>query len=196
MTYVDATEMSGYLRNTIIADEDEIAGSLAAAVTAINAYCYRTFAVPSSATARLFVADDCHVLTVPDIANNSGLIIVADGVTLAAADYQLEIFPGQPGQVTAEGRTVPYRYIRRVGGEWRIPRDGVANLTITASWGWPAVPDDVKLATKLLARDYLLARDTGFGITQVGDFSRRVTENSVVAGLLGPLRRAEAFGLA
>jgi len=50
----------------------------------------------------------------------------------------------------------------------------------------------VSLATKLLARDYLMARDTAFGIVQVGDFSRRIAANGVVETLLGPLRRAEA----
>ena len=53
------------------------------------------------------------------------------------------------------------------------------------------------MATKLLARDYLLARDTSFGIVQTGDgFSRRIASNGVVTDLLGPLRRAEAWGIA
>jgi hypothetical protein len=196
MAYVDPTELTNYLRSTIVADEVEIEMALGAAESAINSMCHRTFTVPTAASTRTFVSTDTYGLVVPDIASTADLVIVNNGATLTAADYQLEISPGVPGPVGVDGRTWPYSRIIRLSGWWHVPTDGKATVSITARWGWPAVPDEVKLATKLLARDYLLARDTGFGIVQVGDFSRRVAGNGVVSDLLAPLRRAESFGIA
>ena len=170
--------------------------ALQAAENAVNAMCYRSFAVPTEATTRLFVGCDPYLLTVPDIANTTNLVIVNDGTTLAAADYQLEVLPGDVNAVGMDGRTRPYQYIRRLSGTWDIPSDGEATISIAARWGWSAVPAEVTAATKLLARDYLLARDTGFGIVQVGEFSRRVAANGVVHELLGPLRRGESIAFA
>jgi hypothetical protein len=196
MAYVELTELTDYLRNTIVADEVEIQAALSAAENGVNSYCQRIFTVPTVATTRTFLPTNNHSVTVPDIASTTDLVVVDDGSTVAAADYQLEIAPGLTGPIGVDGRTWPYTRIRRLSGRWHVPSDGEALISITARWGWPAVPAEVEMATKLLARDYLLARDTSFGIVQVGDFSRRVAANGVVTDLLGPLRRAEAFGIA
>lgn len=205
MAYVSDTELSDYLRSTIVADEVEIAAALSAAENAINSYCQRTFVVPTTATTRTFVANSWDLLRVHDIANTTDLAIVNDGVTLSASDYQLETQPEQTSQIGVDGRTWPWSYVRILSGHWArgtnarlnsYTYDGEALISITARWGWPAIPAEVEMATKLLARDYLLARDTSFGIVQVGDFARRVAANGVVVDLLSPLRRAEAFGIA
>lgn len=196
MAYVETQELTDYLRSTIVADDVEIESALLAAESTIDAYCQRTFTVPTSATTRTFVATEYQYVTVPDIANTTNLAIVDNGTTIAAADYQLEIAPGLTGPIGISGRTWPYSQIRRVSGGWFIDPDGEAKLSITARWGWPAIPSEVESATKLLARDFLLARDTAFGIVQVGDFSRRIAANGVVETLLSPLRRVESWGIA
>lgn len=195
MAYVTTPELSDYLRNTIVADEVEIAAALSAAENAINSYCQRTFTVPTAATTRTFVGYRNYELDVPDIANTTGLVIVDAGETLTASDYQLEISPGVTGPIGVDGRNWPYVRIQRITGCWDVNDHQQATISVTARWGWPAIPAEVEMATKLLARDYLLARDTGFGIVQVGDFSRRVAANGVVTDLLSSLRRGEAFGI-
>lgn len=196
MSYVTQVEMSDYIRSTVTADEVEIEAAQLAAESTVDAYCQRTFAVPTSATARTFVATDSCVAIVPDIAVTTGLVIVDNGTTLTAGQYQLEIAPGATGPIDVSGRTWPYSRIRRLSGSWHVDGDGEATLSITARWGWPAIPPEVSLATKLLTRDFLMARDTAFGIVQVGDFSRRIAANGVVETLLSPLRRPESFGIA
>lgn len=196
MAYVEQPEMTDYIRSTIVADEAEIAAAVAAAESTIDAYCQRTFTVPTGASARTFVATDLCVMIVPDIAVATGLVIVDNGTTLTAAQYQLEIAPNVTGPIDVSGRTWPYSRIRRLSGSWSVSADREATLTITARWGWAAIPAEVTLATKLLARDFLLARDTAFGIVQVGDFSRRIAANGVVETLLAPLRRPESWGIA
>ena len=198
MAYVEQSEMTDYLRSTIIADEADIQAALLAAQSTVDAYCGRTFTVPTTATARTFVVDDPYVVTVPDIANSTNLAIVDAGTTISASYFQLEISPNITGPISVSGRTWPYTRIRRLSGTWGISSVGDDTLSITARWGWAAVPPEVALSTKLLCRDYLLARDTGFGLTQTGDgYLRRIAGNSVVESLLAPLRRAEvAMGIA
>lgn len=196
MAYVEQSDMSGYLRSTIVDDEADIEAATLAAENTVNSYCQRTFTVPTAATTRTFVATDWYVLTVPDIANTTGLIVVSDGSTISAANYQLEVSPEVTGPIGVDGRTWPYTRIRLLTGSWPVESDREAEVSITARWGWPAVPPEVTLATKLLARDFLLARDTSFGVVQVGDFNRRIAANGVVETLLGPLRRVESFGVA
>lgn len=196
MAYVEQSEMTDYLRSTIVADEVDIEAARLAAESVIDSHCQRTFNVPSSATTRTFVAHDWQSLTVPDIANTTGLVVVSGGATIAAASYQLEIAPRWTGPIGVDGRTWPYTRIVLLSGSWPNVGDGEAEISITAQWGWPVIPPEVTLATKLLARDFLLARDTSFGVVQVGDFSRRIAANGVVETLLAPLRRAEAFGIA
>ena len=196
MAYVPLASGTDYLRSTVTADEVEIQAAFTAAEAGVNAYCQRTFTVPTAATTRTFVTHDAYTLDVPDIANTTDLVVSNNGSTVAAGSRQLEIAPGVPGPVGVDGRTWPYIRIRLLSGTWAVDSSGEALVSITARWGWAAIPSEVELATKLLARDYLLARDTGFGIVQVGDFSRRVAANGVVTDLLSPLRRAESFGIA
>jgi hypothetical protein len=197
MAYCTPQELVDYLRSTVTADETEFDAARLAAEATIDAYCGRTFTVPTTATARTFVVTDPYVVIVPDIANITNLAIVDNGSSLTAAQYQLEIASGNVGPIGVTGRTWPYTRIRRMSGTWYIDTYGNDTLSITARWGWAAVPPEVALATKLLARDYLMARDTAFGIVQVGDFSRRIAANGVVETLLSPLRRAEAaWGIA
>jgi hypothetical protein len=193
MAYVAPEEMSDYLRSTIVADEVDIAAAVLAAESTVNDHCQRTFTVPTVASTRTFVATDYYEMVVPDIANATDLVIVDNGTTLTAADYQLEVSPGVTSTVGMSGRTWPYTQIRRMNGSWNIDSKGNDTLSITARWGWAATPAEVELATKLLARDYLLARDTGAGIQLVGDFPRVIDFNRVVETLLFPLRRPEAY---
>lgn len=194
MAYVTAQELTDYLRSTVTADEVEFEAARLAAESAINEHCRRTFNPTTPASARTFVPDDYYVIAVPDIANTTGLVISDNGTTLSASDYQLEISPGQVGPISMSGRTWPWTQIRRMTGMWYRDTNGNDTLSITAQWGWAAVPAEVSLATKLLARDFLLARDTAFGIMQTGDgYSRVIADNKVVEGLLYPLRRPEAY---
>ena len=194
MAYVTAQELTDYLRSTIVADEVEFEAARLAAESAINEHCQRTFTVPTAATTRTFVPTDYCCQAVPDIANATDLVIVDNGATLSAAEYQLEVSPGEVGLISMSGQTLPYTQIRRMTGMWHIDWNGNDTLSITARWGWAAVPPQVALATKLLARDFLQARDTAFGIMQTGDgFSRVIADNNMVETLLWPFRRPEAY---
>jgi len=193
-SYVTGTECEAYVRSTITADISEIEAAVQVASSAIDFYTHRSFIVPTAATTRSFMVFDGHLAKVDDIANTTGLIIVDNGTTLVAADYQLETSPGRTARPDPAGLTRPFAYVRRLSGSWNY--DDEATLVITARYGWPAVPDAVKLATKMLAKDLLNMRDTRFGFVQVGDFSRRIATNGMVAAMLDPLKSADSIGIA
>ena len=194
MPYITPAEHEAYCRSTVTADIVEHEAAVMAASAMIDRYCARTFTVPEAATTRLFVVRNSHLVKVDDIANTTDLVIVDDTTTLVATDYQLETSPGRAARPDSAGLTRPYAYIRRISGGWNI--DGEAALSVTARFGWPAIPDEVKLATKMLGKDLLASRDTRFGFAQVGDFSRRVGENSMETALLAPLKSADSIGVA
>ena len=193
-SYVTPAEAESYFRSTVTADLVEIEAAVEVGSMDINLHCVRNFVVPTAATTRPFVVIDSRLAKVDDIANTTGLVIVDNGTTLAAADYQLETSPGRVARPDPAGLTRPYAYIRRLSGSWNC--DDEATLVVTAHYGWPAVPDAVKLATKMLAKDLLSARDTRFGLAQVGDFSRRIAANGMVEAMLEPLKSADSIGIA
>jgi hypothetical protein len=190
--YMTTEDLEAFLRSTITADIADIEAAAISASNAIDAHCQRAFVVPTAATVRTFVPSSSCLLRVHDIANTTNLAITIDGT--AVTDYQLEIAPGTPGPIGVDGRTWPYSYIRLLSGSWGCTTE--ATVSITARWGWSAVPDEVPLACKMLAKDYLSSRDTRFGFVQLGDFSRAIAANGMVSGLLAPLRRVESFGIA
>ena len=195
--YITPAEAEAYYRSTVTADIVEIEAAVEVASNAIDLHCVRSFVVPTAATTRLFVADDSHLVKVDDIANTTGLVIIDDVTTKLAADYQLETSPGRTARPDPTGLTRPYAFLRHInGGYWYVNNDGEATLSITARFGWPAIPDAVKLATKMLSKDLLNMRDTRFGLVQVGDFSRRIAENGMVAAMLDPLKSADSIGIA
>ena len=95
MAYVEAAELTEYLRSTIVADEVEIEMALQAAESAVNAICYRSFAVPTAATRMSAVRQragrsrvlEWAMVTVQFSANNScaiGLPTMLDRPTMTA----------------------------------------------------------------------------------------------------------------
>ena len=199
MSYITDEEAVTYCGTTIAADGPDVAAARLTAEMDLNSWCQRDFNVPTAATARTFVpVYGASLLRVPDIANTTGLVVSDDGATLVlGTDMQLEIAPGMTSQVTATGETRPYGWIRLLGSWWSFD-NGRATVTVTARWGWPAVPEPIKLATKLLTRDYFTSRNTTFGVQSFGadGFTRRVGQNSQVTALLAPYRSVEAWGVA
>jgi hypothetical protein len=40
---------------------------------------------------------------------------------------------------------------------------------VTAKWGWPAVPDDIEVATQILTADLYKRKDSPGGVLGLGD---------------------------
>lgn len=123
-------------------DSDEIfmfPGLLDAASRAVESFTRRQFNQTTSATARRFRPLDWQRLPVDDFHTVTGLAIDVGGTAwdVAAVDPQPwnGIVNGQSGW--------PFFNLFAVGRNW----SNTAVTTITAQWGWAAVPEAIKQAT-------------------------------------------------
>jgi hypothetical protein len=176
------------------ADDTAIGEAVLTASRDIEKFCGRQFNKTTSASARVFYPETCHLAIVDDFHTTTDLVIKTDAgddgtfeTTWAATDYQLEpvnqIVDGESGW--------PYHRIRtRSSGATYFPQTGRgAPLQVTAQWGWNAVPAAVTTAAYLLASDYLKLKDANFGVAGMGEFGpMRVRENQRVSALLAPYR--------
>lgn len=149
--------------------------------------------------ARLFRAENPHMVWTGDLADTTGLIVKTDddgdGVfetTWTSAEWQAEPFVrinNRPYQqiVAVGGRCFP---TRRRHDEWRHTIGMRPRVQVTASWGWPAVPDEVEQACQILAVDHFKSKDLTGGIAGFGDFGpiRIASFNPQAKALLEPLR--------
>ena len=180
MPYVSASDLGSYLRNEVKADDIEAEAALVAACSTVDSICGRSFAVPATATDRQFVAWSGEHTELDDIADLAGVTIAVDGAPLTG--WTLQAFPGTPGPVV-RGRTWPWRWV------CDLPVASGALLTVTAKWGWPAVPAEVATATKLIAKDLLDSRDTRFGVATFGGdmYARKLALNPLAVSMLSDL---------
>jgi hypothetical protein len=185
------TEFKAYLGTDLSANDTYNQDVLDAAVSTVQHYCQRPFEVAGAASARVYVPTrgivrfhDCT--TVTSIAEN--------GSTVATTSYQLEPL----NALSWSGQARPYEQARRIDGvcwyEGWYP--GKATITVTATWGWSAIPDEVKSAVLILGKDIAKNRDVAFGIAAFTEYAAiRVRENSTVSALLADFRRDETLGI-
>jgi hypothetical protein len=186
------TEFKAYLGTDLSANDTYNQDVLDAAVSTVEHYCARPFAVAGAATARVYVPQgsivrfhDCTTVT----------SIAVNGSTVATTSYQLEPL----NALSWSGQARPYEQARRIDGVcWYVGPYyyGNATVTVTATWGWTAIPDEVKQATLILGKDIAKNRDVAFGIAAFTEYAAiRVRENSTVAALLADFRRDETLGI-
>ena len=84
---------------------------------------------------------------------------------------------------------------------WRVDfrADGTVE-SVTAKWGWPAVPALVKQATLVLAADLYMNGQNSYGVVGLDNGAiLRARVNSTAAAMLAPYRHgmaAPSFGFA
>ena len=190
MSYVLLADFKSWVRNELGTAEDSILqAGLDAAVVAVNEHCGRSFTVAGAASARSFVPESYRLVIIDDCTSVTS--VVENGATVAASGFQLEPLNGR----RPSGLAVPFDQIRRIYGDWYIDAsdEGRATLVVTAAWGWAATPAPVIEATKILAKDILMQRDTRNGVAAFGEFgSLRVRLNPYVEELLKPFVKESA----
>ena len=158
------------VRDTV--DDTKATIALNGASRQIDAHCGRRFWQDSTVKVRTFRADDSTCCTVDDISTTTGLIVkIDDGYTGAFATtltltthYVLE-----PLNAAAETPVWPYTEIVIVDGTGGyFPTSARPGVQVTAKFGWPAVPDDVKEACLIQAHMLFKAGDAALGGVQLG----------------------------
>jgi hypothetical protein len=189
---VTYAEFDLYARTTTVEDASIKRDCLDAAHTATFNALGRRPVVAGASTARVFRPDsDSQVLWLDDFTTLTS--IVENGTTLVVnTDFVL----GPLNNLSPSGETVPYSYALRRSRSWYTD-DVLATVTVTAAWGWAAIPPQVVEMCKLVGKAYLEGRDFSQGIvalTETGAFGAR--ETKLVKDAIKDYRSHKTWGVA
>jgi len=191
MRYLSQLKIKAYHRNEIpTADDEFIDEGGDGAEDFMDESCKRRFVVATSATPRVYAPRSGHILRIHDCTSITS--VVNNGATVAPADYQLEPLNG----LTWSGEARPFEQIRLKSGSWFVD-DGEATVTVTAAWGWAAIPARIKHAALIVAKEIITNRDEVklglVGFSDVGGVVART--NPIVRDAIRDYRRSETFGI-
>lgn len=166
--YASLAELKVVLRipTSDTADDVELMSRLASAQERVNGDCGRPhgFGLDASASARIYRPHHEELLSVDDIGSTTGLIVeIGRDTTWSQVDSSL--WDTLPENAIADGRAI--EQIRRLVGQW--PMWGLQRIRVTAQWGWPMVPENIKNATLLLAARLFRRKDSPEGIKGFND---------------------------
>lgn len=163
--YFPLAELKDRLKITDSDRDARLARNLAAASRSIDKTCGRRFYLDPAPVARILNPrsrtvldeDGWHLLTA-DIGDVAGLV-VQTGRTPAWSDITTQV---EAEPTDALEQLQPVTSLLRIGGVW--PSGGGQRVQVTARWGWPAVPDEVREATALLANRLFKRTDSPEGV--------------------------------
>ena len=185
------------------ADDTLIDDAVNAASRQIDAFCGRYFYQDGLATARKFFTNDLYRLRVDDISTTTDLVVKYDDdddgtyeITVSADQYQVLPINGIVGGITGN----PYYIVELISdGNHEWPLDYSSNrprAEITANWGYPSVPTQIKQATLMLASELFAMRNAPLGVAGVGDFGVvNIQQNREITRLIAPFRKGTVLGV-
>lgn len=149
-----------------IADDAALTTALTAASRAIDRKTGRRFWLDSTATARVYNPRSRitaqGLLLVDDIGSDSGLIVeTGSGLSWTAVTE----YDPSPDNATARGEAITG--LSATG--WGLTY-GPDRVRVTAKWGWPAIPEEITMATLILANRLYLRKDTPEGVKGTADW--------------------------
>ena len=192
--YCTLSQLKQALRITDQVDDALLATAIDAASRWVDGWCDRSFAAAGTAvTFRDFVPTDTFGIVQIDDCVQVTEVRVDDDLdqtyskTLQAIDWAAE-----PVNTTTYGIRLPFTRLRSYeDGYWPVWR-GQPTVRVYARYGWPAVPDPVRVATMLQASRLYTRNDSPLGVAGFGDMGAMRGSRFVdpdVEALLAPYRR-------
>lgn len=182
-------EWLGFSSSEVSEGDEHLARAVTSASRAVDHYTARRF--DQATEARTFQPCRYDRVDVDDIASLAGLVVKTDSGNTGTYGTTLTIdtdFIVEPVDALTNGR--PIRRLTLLTGS--LPVGGPRyRLQVTATFGWPEVPEDVVQATLIKAARIYRRRKTPDGIAGVNDFGPvRVSrfEDPDVVALLDPYR--------
>jgi hypothetical protein len=175
--YASLDELKSMLRITNVSTDDlDMTSKLVSAQGQIEDDCGRRFYRDSVASSRIYMPTHPNLLEVDDIATATGLIVEIGTINNNAfSTLASTAFDYLPDNCLAKGR--PIEYLRRTWGAWATSfNTGIpyttglnARVRVTAVWGWPSIPEEIKNATLLKAARLFRRKDSPEGIRGFSD---------------------------
>ena len=193
--YATLAEVKAVLRLTDGTDDALLEQTIEGASRRIDGYCNRFFYQTASTAIRLY-ARFSYRLTVEDLSSgNITLKTDDDGdgtyetTWTTNTDYILE-----PTNASLTSR--PFTLIQATGGKSfpLFSEPDLPGVEVTAVWGWPAVPDDIREACVLLSIRGFARYNSALGVVGFGDMALQVRSvDPDVRDLLQPYRILGAY---
>jgi hypothetical protein len=158
--YVSVAEIKAAIgiASTDVADDPAITLAIEAASSSIDDWCHRSFDLSEPVT-RLYRYQGSR-LSVDDIGSLTGLALAVDPF-LNGVSFYLD-----PPNALVDGK--PWTHLSTDSGT-AIPTITTSlngpNVSVTARFGWPAVPAVVKQAARIQAMRFYKRKDAPFGIS-------------------------------
>ena len=192
--YATAAEYRARSNKTGTADDAEILAQLTAVSRWIESYCGRIFNQSSASVVRYFDGQGYSDLAIDDLTTLANVDVDDDDDGTYEIAVTLTNVHSLPSNAAERGE--PYTSLELVrypsnSQLSRFPR-GRRSVKITGTWGWPAVPNAVKEATILLARELRDLQEAGPTLTLSSiDTAIRISPRAprVISELLSPLVR-------
>lgn len=170
--YATLAEVKTFLSITDSVDDTLLEGMVEAASRSIDRMANRRFYLDTTATARLYRANDALQLFIDDVGSATGLIVALDATGLGNytntltlnTDYILD-------PITAPSLNRPWNVVTIVSASsaFEAPINYRPGVQVTAKWGWPSIPDDINQACMILTADLYKRKDAPGGIIGLGD---------------------------
>ena len=157
----------------------------------IDQYCGRVFYATAAGVVRYFTAQNVHRCYVNDYTALTAVETDDDGdgtieTTWAATDYRK--MPIQDA-----GGLWPYTFLEVMPqGNYTFPKGLTGGVKLTGTWGWTAVPDEVREACLLTSNRLWQRRAAAFGVLGSNEFGAPTVITKLdpdIQSLLEPFRR-------
>lgn len=165
-----------------------------AASRQIDGFCGRRFWVDGSVVSRTYWAENTLEVVVGDISTTTGLVVKSDDDMDGTYETTLTIttdFILLPRNAALEVPVWPYEMVQTVSGSTFGVGDR-PGVQVTAKFGWPAVPDDVRKACIIQSWQLAKSSSAPFGVINFGEsgfMQMRSPMNPQAAALLEPYIR-------
>lgn len=165
--YATLAQVKSALRITDAIDDAIIELAIEAASRQIDSVCERFFY--STTSTRVYAPTDWQICEIDDLVTLTTLKTSSnvDGVydvTWTATQYQLEPLNGIAG-----GIVTPYNRIRAIDDLYFPENMGEATVQVVGTFGFSAVPTEIKQAAVLLASRIFKRNDSPLGVAGFGD---------------------------
>ena len=183
MAYATLAELQARITDRA-SSATQLTDALTAAEGAVNSHCGRDFDLDAAASARVFEVIRSDRVQVDDIGSTTGLIVKTGRPgsfsTTLTIDTQFWL---KPYNAIVKARAYEWVWSDSLFTEADYP-----TVEVTAKWGWPAVPAEVKEATLLMASRLYSRKDSPTGVAGFGDYGvvRVTASDADVSRLLDP----------
>jgi hypothetical protein len=168
--YCEDAELKAFVNIDDELDDVQIALAITGASRAIDRAAGRQFGVVDSAEERVYTAEWDRITGLWHV--NTDDLMTATGLAIEVPAGSVTSYRFEPGNAVSKGK--PWTRIV-VKADSAAKPDGCEDaVSITAQWGWTAVPATIKQATLLQASRILGRRESPFGVAGSPDLGNEL----------------------